>query len=120
MAQLDNAADSDSEDRGFESLRAGQEISRLTEAGDFFLKRRDSKDERDRATVRWTDATASDQAPAGARIMSGLEVKKGRRDEKRGEGCYNMKRTSTRRQIYMDKSQIIELISAQKLHLLLP
>ena len=24
MAQLDNAADSDSEDRGFESLRAGQ------------------------------------------------------------------------------------------------
>ena len=68
MAQLDNAADSDSEDRGFESLRAGQEISRLTEAGDFFLKRRDSKDERDRATVRWTVATASDQAPAGARI----------------------------------------------------
>ena len=72
MAQLDNAADSDSEDRGFESLRAGQEISRLTEAGDFFLKRRDSKDERDRATVRWTDATASDQAPAGARIESCL------------------------------------------------
>ena len=68
MAQLDNAADSDSEDRGFESLRAGQEISRLTEAGNFFLKRRDSKDERDRATVRWTVATASDQAPAGARI----------------------------------------------------
>ena len=68
MAQLDNAADSDSEDRGFESLRAGQEISRLTGAGDFFLKRRDSKDERDRATVRWTVATASDQAPAGARI----------------------------------------------------
>ena len=27
MAQLDNAADSDSEDRGFESLRAGHEIS---------------------------------------------------------------------------------------------
>ncbi len=25
MAQLDNAADSDSEDRGFESLRAGHE-----------------------------------------------------------------------------------------------
>ena len=30
--------------------------------------RRDSKDERDRATVRWTVATASDQAPAGARV----------------------------------------------------
>ena len=39
MAQLDNAADSDSEDRGFESLRAGQEISRLGEAGDFFFKK---------------------------------------------------------------------------------
>ena len=80
----------------------------------------DSKDERHRATVRWTVATASDQSPAAARIVSGLEVKKGRRVEKRGEGCYDMKRTSTRRQIYMDKSQIIELISAQKLHLLLP
>ena len=118
MAQLDNAADSDSEDRGFESLRAGQEISRLIETGNFFFKkgfegragqsnspvdccdrerpsalrranrnpferakkflvssrrgisflRRDSKDERDRATVRWTVATASDQAPSGARI----------------------------------------------------
>ena len=39
MAQLDNAADSDSEDRGFESLRAGQEISRLGEAGNFFFKK---------------------------------------------------------------------------------
>ena len=39
VAQPDNAADSDSEDRGFESLRAGQEISRLTEAGDFFFKK---------------------------------------------------------------------------------
>ena len=32
----------------------------------------DSKDERHRATVRWTVATASDQAPAGARIESCL------------------------------------------------
>ena len=39
MAQLDNAADSDSEDRGFESLRAGQEISRLIETGNFFFKK---------------------------------------------------------------------------------
>ena len=31
-----------------------------------------SKDERHRATVRWTVATASDQAPAGARIESCL------------------------------------------------
>ena len=30
----------------------------------------DSKDERHRATVRWTVVTASDQAPAGARIES--------------------------------------------------
>ena len=33
--------------------------------------RRDSKDERDRATVRRTVATASDQAPAGARNRCG-------------------------------------------------
>ena len=30
----------------------------------------DSKDERYRATVRWTVVTASDQAPAGARVES--------------------------------------------------
>ena len=30
----------------------------------------ESKDERHRATVRWTVVTASDQAPAGARIDS--------------------------------------------------
>ncbi len=30
----------------------------------------DSKDERHRATVRWTVVTASDQAPAGARVES--------------------------------------------------
>ena len=35
-----------------------------------FWAKTDSKDERHRATVRWTVATASDQAPAGARIES--------------------------------------------------
>ncbi len=35
MAQLDNAADSDSEDRGFESLRAGQ-IKRESVRKDWF------------------------------------------------------------------------------------
>ena len=34
----------------------------------FYL--RDSKDERHRATVRWTVVTASDQTPAGVRIES--------------------------------------------------
>ena len=38
MAQLDNAADSDSEDRGFESLQAGQKKEALTlEVGAFLL-----------------------------------------------------------------------------------
>ena len=36
MAQPDNAADSDSEDRGFESLRAGQKI-RLVKTSRIFL-----------------------------------------------------------------------------------
>ena len=38
MAQVDNAADSDSEDRGFESLRAGQELSaEFSQFGTLFL-----------------------------------------------------------------------------------
>ena len=37
MAQLDNAADSDSEERGFESLRAGQKIDKLRLV-DFFIR----------------------------------------------------------------------------------
>ena len=45
VAQLDNAADSDSEDRGFESLRAGQKrTSSLW--GDVLLARWDSNPER--------------------------------------------------------------------------
>ena len=35
-----------------------------------FCMRRDSKDERHRATLRWSVVTASDQTPAGARIES--------------------------------------------------
>ena len=37
-----------------------------------FCAKTDSKDERNRATVRWTVATASDQAPAAARVESCL------------------------------------------------
>ena len=36
----------------------------------FFYQGQDLKDERYRATVRWTVVTASDQAPAGARVKS--------------------------------------------------
>ena len=36
----------------------------------FFLQEQDLKDERYRATVQWTVVTASDQAPAGARVKS--------------------------------------------------
>ena len=50
----------------------------------------DSKDERHRATVRWTVATASDQAPAGARIESCL----GRQEKSTSsEVLFSMKRT---------------------------
>ena len=38
----------------------------------FLCDEEDLKDERYRATVRWTVATASDQAPAGARVKSSL------------------------------------------------
>ena len=37
MAQLDNAADSDSEERGFESLWAGQNKASTLVVGAFFL-----------------------------------------------------------------------------------
>ena len=39
-----------------------------SEACRVFLFERDLKDERHRATLRWSVVTASDQAPAGARI----------------------------------------------------
>ena len=39
-------------------------------SGGFSVLIRDSKDERYRATVQWTVVTASDQAPAGARVES--------------------------------------------------
>ena len=71
VAQLDNAADSDSEERGFKSLRAGQaKQSPKQEIDLLFFGARDLKDERHRATVRWTVVTASDQAAAAARIKS--------------------------------------------------
>ena len=37
VAQLDNAADSDSEDRGFESLRAGQKKALAKKASAFLM-----------------------------------------------------------------------------------
>ena len=50
MAQLDNAADSDSEERGFKSLRAGQKKKAPTlVVGAILLDRRDSKPERARS-----------------------------------------------------------------------
>ena len=56
MAQLDNAADSDSEDRGFESLQAGQKKS-IDLVSVLFFAWRDSNPERVKGvkkTVRWT------------------------------------------------------------------
>ncbi len=71
VAQLDNAADSDSEERGFKSLRAGQ-VNQSSCNGDWFafFGARDLKDERYRATVRWTVVTASAQAAAAVRVKS--------------------------------------------------
>ena len=45
-----------------------QKTAVLVRGWPLFLLHRGSKDERHRATVRWTVATASDQAPAGARV----------------------------------------------------
>ena len=45
-----------------------QKTAALVRGWPFFLLHRGSKDERHRATVRWTVVTASDQAPAGARV----------------------------------------------------
>ena len=56
--------------RGFKSLHSDQKSSNAFWRLGFFHKKRDLKDERYRASVRWTLATASDQAPAGARIKS--------------------------------------------------
>ena len=44
MAQLDNAADSDSEERGFKSLRAGQEYEERNSSS-YFLYRKCENDE---------------------------------------------------------------------------
>ena len=57
VAQLDNAADSDSEDRGFESLRAGQKREHHRQVVFSFSVRRDSNPERVstvKKTVLWT------------------------------------------------------------------
>ncbi len=59
---------------GFESLTLRQRTEQMPFMASvlFFVlnSRRDSKDERHRATVRWTVVTASDQAAAAARIES--------------------------------------------------
>ena len=62
VAQLDNAADSDSEDRGFESLRADQNKKRISPQGLvpflFFLHLlqgiRTRRERKRKKTVRWT------------------------------------------------------------------
>ena len=66
MAQLDNAADSDSEERGFESLRAGQKKQGTDRCLVFLLIKRDSNPERVRSvkkTARW--AVFSDEVGGG-------------------------------------------------------
>ena len=75
VAQLDSASDSDSEGRRFESCRVGQKNNRYPLwVAVVFSVRQDSKDERYRATFRWTVATVSDQGevtPSRDRILSG-------------------------------------------------
>ena len=55
--------------RGFKSLHSDQK-KQGNRKGTLLFHLRDLKDERYRATVRWTVVTASDQAPAGARVKS--------------------------------------------------
>ena len=58
---------------GFESLTLRQKKEQMPFGiCSFCLQffKRDSKDERHRATVRWTVVTASDQTPAGVRVKS--------------------------------------------------
>ena len=73
LAQLDRVFGYEPKGQGFESLAArhGKEvISKKLLLFYFFCVIEDSKDERHRATVRWTVVTASDQATAVARIES--------------------------------------------------
>ena len=50
--------------------RVSEIFHSLLKYGFIMKKQKDLKDERHRASVQWTLATASDQAPAGARIKS--------------------------------------------------
>ena len=73
LAQLDRVFGYEPKGQGFESLTARQEKEQIPFGVCSFLFavfRRDSKDERHRATVRWTVVTASDQTPAGVRVES--------------------------------------------------
>ena len=55
--------------RGFKSRHSDQKVRQHFGVVWLFLLR-DLKDERNRATVRWTVVTASDQAAAAARVKS--------------------------------------------------
>ena len=68
IAQLVRAPASHAGGHRFEPRCLHQKTAALVRGWPFFLLHRGSKDERYRATVRWTVATASDQAPAGARV----------------------------------------------------
>ena len=68
IAQLVRAPASHAGGHRFEPRCLHQKTAALVRGWPFFLLHRGSKDERHRATVRWTVATASDQAPAGARV----------------------------------------------------
>ena len=68
IAQLVRAPASHAGGHRFEPRCLHQKTAVLVRGRPFFLLHRGSKDERHRATVRWTVVTASDQAPAGARV----------------------------------------------------
>ena len=72
LAQLDRVFGYEPKGQGFESLAARHEKEVISKKLllFYFVVQRDSKDERHRATVRWTVVTASDQATAVARVES--------------------------------------------------
>ena len=71
MAQLDNAADSDSEERGFKSLWAGQPNVIANVLGEFTLLGKEGSWTREglsvKKTVRWT--VFSEEREAGTEIQ---------------------------------------------------
>ncbi len=76
VAQLDRVFGYEPKGQGFESLPARQNNRYAIRCvGCFFVRLWDSKDERHRATVRWTVVTASDQAAAAAARIESLPAR---------------------------------------------